>query len=619
MRQLLNDISALTGLIESGKIETGIRRVGAELEMFLVDKARRPAPLAMEVLQEANDPRLTTELARFNLEANAPPQVFGGDCLSVLERELSEVVQKVRHAAEKHNAEVVLTGILPTLQLSDLSLDNMAPIPRYFALNEAMRRLRHGGQFRVNIKGLDELDVVHDNVMLESCNTSFQIHFQTGPEEFATLYNTAQAVTAPVLAAAVNSPTLLGQRLWHETRVALFQQSIDNRSSSQLMRGARPRVTFGEKWVDESVIEIFKEDVARFHVVLATEEDQVEAPDAILPQLYALRLHNGTIYRWNRACYGITDGIPHLRVENRVLPAGPTILDQVANAAFFYGLMAAMHDEYGHIDQKLDFDDAKANFFAAARHGLQAQFTWVHGRTYTAGALILNHLLPLAREGLTKQNVLPQDIERYLTVIEDRVKSGRTGAQWMHVSLAGMAGRGTRDKRLRTLTGAMIARQRQGDPVHTWELATIDEQDDWRDSFQTVGQIMTDDLFTIGPDDLIDLAASVMDWEGIRYLPVEDENGVLVGLLTQADVLRMVGQGMAKGENNIAVKDVMQTEFPTALPDCPTMEALEILRRPDVGCLPVVNADRHLLGILTVADFLDVAASLMQTELSREL
>jgi len=615
MRSLLDDIDALKKLIEGGGIESGIRRVGAELEMFLIDRARRPAPIAMEVLARADDARLTTELARFNVEANTAPQIFGGGCLSLLERELSELVQKVRRAAEAENADVILTGILPTLELADLSLANMSPKPRYFALNEAMKRLQRGG-FRVHIKGLDELDVTHDNVMLESCNTSFQIHFQAGAEEFAQLYNLAQAVTAPVLAAAVNSPTLLGQRLWHETRVALFQQSIDARSSAQMMRGARPRVTFGEQWLDDSVIEIFREDVARFHVVLADAEETGELPEDGLPRLAALRLHNGTVYRWNRPCYGIHDGKAHLRVENRVLPAGPTIIDQVANAAFYYGLMAAMQDEYGRIEEKMDFDDAKANFFAAARHGLQAQFTWVHGRTYTAGSLILDHLLPLAREGLKKQSVLPQDIERYLTVLEDRVKSGRTGSQWMHVSLAGMAGRGTRDTRLRTLTGAILARQKQGDPVHTWELATLDEQEDWRDSYQTVGQMMTRDLYTIGPEDLVDLAASVMDWQGIHYMPVEDEDGIIVGLLTQNHVLRMVGKGRSK-EDAVAVKDVMQTDFVTCAPSCTSLEALKAMRDNPVKCLPVVDAERRLLGIITEADFLDAAAVLMESELTK--
>ena len=612
MRSLLDDIDALSRLLEEGRIESGIRRVGAELEMFLIDKRRRPAPVAMEVLERANDPRLTTELARFNIEANTAPQIFGERCLSSLERELSDVVQVVRKAAEDVGADVLLTGILPTLDLADLSLDNMSPKPRYFALNEAMIKLRRGN-FRVHIKGLDELDVVHDNVMLESCNTSFQIHFQAGADEFAQLYNLAQAVTAPVLAAAVNSPTLLGQRLWHETRVALFQQSIDARSTAQMMRGARPRVTFGETWLDNSVIEIFKEDIARFHVVLAdAEEGKLDEND--LPLLSALRLHNGTVYRWNRPCYGIHDGKAHLRVENRVLPAGPTIVDQVANAAFYYGLMAAMIDEYGHIEEQLDFDDAKANFFAAARHGLQAQFTWIHGRTYTAGSLILDHLLPLAREGLKKQNVQAGDIDRYLNVLEDRVKSGRTGSQWFHVSLAGMYGRGTRDSRLHALTSAMLARQKQGDPVHTWELAGADEQEDWRDSFQTVGQMMTRDLYTIGPEDLVDLAAAVMDWEGIRFMPVEDERGVLVGLLTQKHVLRMVGQGK---KGNIAVKDVMQTDFVTCAPGCSTLEALQAMRENPVKCLPVVDNERCLLGIVTEADFLDAAAVLMENELSR--
>jgi gamma-glutamyl:cysteine ligase YbdK (ATP-grasp superfamily) len=475
-KALLDDVHALDRMLANPDMfESGVRRVGAEQEMFLVDEHMRPAPVSTEVLARAGDDRLTTELAKFNLEANLAPHVFGGRCLRGLEMELEEVLSVTRAAAEACGARVMLAGILPTLRRSDLGLDNMSPKPRYLALNRAMTELR-GGDFHVLVKGVDELEIHHDNVMLESCTTSFQVHFQVAPDEFARLYNLAQAVAAPVLAVAVNSPVLLGQRLWKETRIALFQRSVDSRSKAHQERGHRPRVSFGDAWVRESVLEIFREDIARFRILLATgmDEDPLgELDRGEVPRLSALRLHNGTVYRWNRACYGVADGKAHLRIENRVLPAGPTVIDEIANAAFFFGLMAALADEYGDIDKVMDFDDAKNNFFAAARTGLKAQFTWVGGRTVTAAGLIVDELLPMARAGLEQAGIDSVDVDRYLGVIEDRVSSGGTGAQWMLESLAGMAGEATPDIRERTLTASILEQQRAGAPVHTWSLSVL--------------------------------------------------------------------------------------------------------------------------------------------------
>ncbi|MEX1368387.1 MAG: glutamate-cysteine ligase family protein, partial [Nannocystaceae bacterium] len=452
VKALLDDVNALEQMLEDEMFETGIRRIGAEQEMFLVDRTMGPASVAMELLEQTSDERLTTELARFNLEANLTPHVYGGDCLRVLERELHEVVDEARRAAAVCGADVLLAGILPTLRKTHLGLDNMCPIPRYHALNRAMTKLR-GGDFHVVIKGLDELETTHDNVMLESCNTSFQIHFQVAPKEFARLYNVAQAVTAPVLAAAVNSPVLLGRRLWNETRVALFQRSVDARSSHHQSRGLRPRVSFGDSWIRDSVLEIFREDIALFRSVLGQQDYHSSRADLAagrIPKLQALRLHNGTVYRWNRACYGwsATDK-PHLRIENRVLPAGPSIVDEVANAAFYFGLMSGVTAEYEDISKVMEFDDAKNNFFAAARHGMGAQFHWVGGETITASALILDRLLPLAREGLRLSNIDEEDVARYLDIIEQRARTQTTGASWALRSLAGMASTTSVDQRHR--------------------------------------------------------------------------------------------------------------------------------------------------------------------------
>ena len=336
MAALLNDVRALERMLETGMIETGVRRVGAEQEMFLVNKGYRPAPLALKALEAIDDPHFTTELAQFNLEANLPVYPFAGRFLSDMEKDLRRLLELALDRLGTLDAKLVLTGILPSLRLEDLGLHNMTPMPRYYALNDSMKALR-GGDFKTRIKGTDELFARHDNVMLEACNTSFQLHFQVGPEEFAFLYNIAQLITAPLLSAAVNSPMLLGKRLWHETRVALFEQSVDVRSEAHQIRGGRRRVSFGDRWVDNSVMEIFKDDIARFRAVLSTDldPDPMELVEqGIAPQLSALKLHNGTVYRWNRACYGVHENVAHLRIENRVLPAGPTVIDEMANAAF---------------------------------------------------------------------------------------------------------------------------------------------------------------------------------------------------------------------------------------------------------------------------------------------
>jgi CBS domain-containing protein/gamma-glutamylcysteine synthetase len=620
VKALLDDVNALEDMLERDMFETGVRRIGAEQEMFLVDRTMGPAPVATEILARANDPRLTTELARFNLEANITPHVFGGDCLRKLEQELDEVVAKARAVANEFGAHVLLVGILPTLRKSDLGLDNMTPNPRYFALNRAMSKLR-GGDFHVLIKGLDELETTHDNVMLESCNTSFQIHFQVAPKEFARLYNVAQAVTAPVLAAAVNSPVLLGRRLWNETRVALFQRSVDARSSAHQARGLRPRVSFGDAWVKESVLEIFREDIALFRVVLGQQEYQSSRADLTagrVPKLQALRLHNGTVYRWNRACYGWSDHeAPHLRIENRVLPAGPTILDEVANAAFYFGLMSGVTSEYEDIAQVMEFDDAKNNFFAAARHGLGAQFRWVGGESYTASALILDRLLPLARAGLRRSQIDEEDITRYLDIIEARVRSQNTGSTWALRSLAQMAPHTSLDQRHRRIAKAMLEHQLDGQsPVHTWEPCQIGRDDAWRDAYRTVGQIMSTQLLTVRPEDLVDLAASMMDWEKIRHVPVEDDQGRLVGIVSHRALLRLVARGQG-GTTQVVVKDIMRRDPVSVTPQTPTIEAMKLMRDRAVGSLPVLEGDK-LVGIITEHDLIDVSAKLLERFLAEE-
>ena len=617
MRALLEDLRALEFMIATDRFETGVTRIGAEQEMFLVDRSMRPAPISLEVLERAKDSRLTTEIARFNLEANLTPLSLSGKCFAKMESELTELLSKVRTSAGKLDADVLLSGILPTLKKSDLTLDNLAPMPRYQALNRGVIGLR-GGPFSIHIKGLDELQISHDNIMMESCNTSFQVHFQTSPAEFVTHYNMAQAVTAPVLAAAVNSPLLFGHRLWQETRVALFQHSTDARSRTQLARSHPTRVSFGDKWLEHSVVELFHDQISRFRPIMITQPD--EDPFRVLargetPLLSALRMHNGTVWRWNRACYGVADGLAHLRIENRALPSGPTVRDEMANAAFFVGLMTALPRVYGAIEKRLSFEDAKENFFAAARHGLNAQLKWIDGTSSSASSLILNQLVPLARAGLRESNIDSSDIDQYLGVLEDRVRSRQTGAQWMLDSLASLSVHEPTEMRARTLTSTILARQKESQPVHEWKLAEANESTDWGQSYQTVGQFMATDLFTVRPNDLVDLAASLMDWRHIRHVPVEDENGHLVGLITHRGLLRLLSRGSKDSDgSSLTVREIMKPNPTCVSSVTSTLEAIEIMRESRIGCLPVVD-DNQLVGIVTSYDFLTATASLFKQHL----
>jgi len=618
-KALLDDLRALDFMLDNNLIESGVRRMGAEQEMFLIDEQLRPAPVAMKVLELAGDPRLTTEIARFNLEANLTPLLLSGDCFSQMHSELNDVLTRARASAKQCGADVLLTGILPTLHKSDLTLDNLTPAPRYKQLNESIFKLR-GGPLNIHIKGLDELNLMHDNIMMESCNTSFQIHFQVNPQEFAALYNLAQVITAPALALAVNSPFLFGHRLWQETRLALFQHSTDARSQTQQARSHPTRVSFGDHWIHQSVLELFQEQIARFRLIMINEPG--ENPLSVLargevPLLNALRMHNGTIWPWNRACYGVADGVAHLRIENRALPSGPTVLDEIANTAFFVGLMLALPKEYGDVSKLMSFDDAKSNFFAAARHGLGAQFDWINGRAYPAASLVLDHLLPLARVGLEQEGVATSDVARYLDVIEERVRTGQTGSQWMMKSFQAIGDR-PREVKNRLITKEILTLQQEETPVHHWPVLKLRELDDWTQSYQTVGQFMTTDLFTVRPDDLVDLAASVMNWRHIRHVPVENDEGRLVGLVSHRAILRLLSRHNIGEEGDVTVLEIMTPDPLTVSSTTPTLQALEIMRCNRVGCLPVVD-DGRLIGIVTSFDFLEAAATIFEERLVANL
>ncbi len=617
IRTLLKDVQALEYMLKNDWVESDVIRIGAEQEMCLVDqKTLKPAPVAVDALEKLKKYKwIDSELARFNLETNLTPRVFKGNCLSKMEQELVTNLEKIKVKVKKLDAEIILTGILPTLRKFDLEMHNLTPKPRYFALMESINSQLIGNAYELRLSGIDELLVKHDSPLLEACNTSFQVHLQVTPKSFVKMYNIAQTLAAPVMAIGANSPIVFGKRLWHETRIALFQQALDVRTTHDHMRERSPRVSFGSGWLDKSIMEIYKEDIARFRVLLSaeTEEDSFDLiAQGKAPKLKALQVHNSTVYRWNRPCYGISDnGKPHLRIENRVLPAGPTVVDEVANAAFWLGAMVGMAEKYEDIRTKISWEDVRDNFGKAAKFGIDSQFTWFGDKKIGACELVLKELLPLARRGLQLQKVDDADIKKYLGIIEQRAKVHMNGARWQLRAFTHLIKEVNRDEALTIMTNSIIKNQTKGLPVHKWELPMVKDLTDYSPTKLLVDELMETDLFTVHETDLIDFVAEMMDWRKIRYMPVENTKGKLCGLITSRLLLRhFTNQNRLEVKNENAVRDIMITTPITISPEATVMEAMYLMRDNKIGCLPVVK-DKELIGIITEMDFLRVSGRLM--------
>ncbi len=610
---ILKDMKALEYMLDKGMFESGIARIGAEQELCFVDRFFRPAMVGTEILGLLDDEHFTTELAKFNIECNLDPLVFEGDGLRNMEKHLRQLLEKVMAAATQVDAKMVLTGILPTIRKSDLEFENITPYERYRCLNDAMVKMR-GGDFEFNIKGTDELITKHNTMLFEACNTSFQIHLQVDADAFVDSYNWAQAIAAPVLAASSNSPLLFGKRLWDESRIAVFEQTVDLKNLNNPDRDVKSRVDFGTDWLKESITEIFKYDIAYYKLLLAghIDEDALEQlKNNKVPKLRALNLHNGTIYKWNRPCYGITNGKPHLRIENRYVPSGPTIVDEIATAAFWLGLMAAIPEYVKSIADHFDFDHAKHNFLKAAQVGLGAQFRWTHGKVRTAEELILTELLPLARKGLNNKNINPEDIDRYLNIIEGRVRNHQTGSIWLNTAFTKLIKKASREEAVVAVTAGMLRRQESDEPVHLWDLPNIRESGSWANKFKYVRQIMSQELYTVQEEDLVELAASVMDWRKIHHIPVENEQGEVVGIMSSADVLKYYSKKVEHDAAELTVNDIMTKHPVTVTADTLTTEALRMMRQYNLGCLPVVKGMK-IIGIVTEYDFICIAEQLFE-------
>lgn len=609
VKLLLKDFHVLESLIVGERLEREVRRVGYELELNFLDKDFEPACVGTDVCKSLNDPRFTTEFSRFNLEINSEPAVLAGTCFADMERELEAAMARIQAQAARYDSSVLLTGIIPTLSKAHITPDALTPEPRYQTLYE-IRRLLKGELYEYRIQGIDEL-LTRDNIALFAGSvTSFQIHLQVDPVDLVDSYNWAQLLAGPALASATNSPLFLGKRLWHETRIELFEQATDTRVPDHSGTRNRPRVFFGDKWLDQSVLELLQEDIIAFDPLFRPAN--VEDPHAALqegrtPRLDAWTLFNGSIYRWNRLCYGRVQGRPSLRIENRILPSGPTIQDMVANAAFWTGAMAGLPRRYRGVQKRFDFALAKENFFKAARYGLDVRFCWFDGPA-TARELILDELLPLAEAGLLAAGVDEEDSKRLLGIVRDRTASGRTGAHWMVNSFLELQKGAKPERALRTLTAGMLARQDSGLPVHRWQTVKPNEGGSWLSQFSPVHKVMTTVLYKVKVEDALDLVMHLMQWKNVAHVPVEQESGEFAGIITRTVIMNLMLT--PAGIESLKAGEVMTEGNLSITPCTPLKTALQLMQDNSVSYLPVLD-DSGIVGLVTEHDLLKVVHGLV--------
>ncbi|MEV0591966.1 glutamate--cysteine ligase [Nonomuraea cavernae] len=462
-------LDVLARMLRESRFEHDRPLAGLEIELNIVDSAGEANMRNAEVLAAIARPDWATELGQFNVEINVQPQDLRGDGALRLENDVRARLNHAEIRARSEGGHLVLIGILPTLREEDIGEGTLSSNPRYRLLNEQIFAAR-GEDLHLAIEGVEQLDTHADSLAPEAACTSVQLHLQVSPETFAAHWNAAQAIAGPQVAVAANSPYLFGKELHRETRIALFEQATDTRPDELKAQGVRPRVWFGERWIT-SVFDLFEENVRYYPALLPLCED--EDPRDVLdqgriPQLHELTLHNGTIYRWNRPVYAVADGAPHLRVENRVLPAGPTVVDIAANAAFYYGLMRVLPYAERPIWSQMSFAAAEENLAAAARYGIDSRLYWPGLGEVSAAELILRRLLPMAGEGLALWDVDGAVADRLLGVIEGRCLTGRTGATWQVEKVRAIGG--DRHEALRLMTLEYIERMHGNEPVHTWEV-----------------------------------------------------------------------------------------------------------------------------------------------------
>jgi gamma-glutamyl:cysteine ligase YbdK (ATP-grasp superfamily) len=462
------DVFAL--MLDDFSFDADYPMTGLEIELNLVDPVHQPAMRNAEVLEHMQDPGFQTELGQFNLELNVPPRLIAEDGLAAYDDYITAALARANYHAAAFDTSIVMIGILPTLTTDHTVPANLSKNGRYLVLNEEILTVRGEG-ITLDIRGIDHLRTQTESIAPEAACTSLQFHLQVAPGEFANYWNAAQVIAGIQVALAANSPFLFGHQLWAETRIALFEQATDTRPEELKAQGVRPRVWFGERWIT-SIFDLFEENVRYFPPLLSISdpEDPLEVLRAGgVPRLAELRLHNGTVYRWNRPVYDIMAGRPHLRVENRVLPAGPTVIDMMANAALYFGLVRALAEDDRPLWTQMPFSVAEDNFHAAARRGIEAPVWWPRLGEIRATDLFLEVLLPRAAEGLDRFGVDAGLRDKMLGIIEQRCLTGRNGASWQVETINRLEAAGaTRPAALRTMLARYEQLQRTNEPVHTW-------------------------------------------------------------------------------------------------------------------------------------------------------
>jgi len=597
IQHLIQDLEVLETMLKEQRFDGYPLKIGAEQEFCLVDEDYSPASESKELLENLDDSDFTTEIGTYNLELNSPPLLLESDCFSKLYNLFKNKLERAQQEAQRENRHIILTGILPTIRLKHTSEKYMTNEARYKVLNDTLKSARQQ-HFQVSIKGVDELNLKNKSVMLEASNTSFQTHLQIVPERFVDQYNWAQAIAGPVLSSCTNSPLLFGKELWAETRIALFTQSIDTRAHTFSHQEREGRVSFGTDWEKGGVTNLFKNHIAHFNSLLSSpdlQDSKQQLKEGVTPKLTALSLHNGTIYKWNRVCYGVAHNRPHLRIECRYIPSGPTLADEIATMMLWVGLMLAQKDGYEQISSKLDFKDVKSNFFKAARYGLETQLHWF-GELITAQKLLIEVLLPLARKALVKAHITVTDIDRYFGILEERINQGN-GSQWSIKNFRNLTKTQTNFEALQNLTRHMCEYQFKEEGIAGWQAADPEKQF-LSEGLRIVKHKMNTKLLVVHEEDSLELVFHLMQWKNIHHLPVLNQAKELVGILSWTDLIKGELQDL-----NVKVNTAMSTDLITVSQEAKLTEARKLMAQHQINCLPVTRK-KQLLGILTSNDLL---------------
>jgi len=596
--QILKDLEAFDFMLLNDLIDTGSSTIGVEQEIVLIDEMGDPYPKGVEILADINDEHFTSEIARFNLEANLDPLQLENDCFSRMENDLTGLLTLGNAVANRHGGSFYLTGVLPTIVRGHLDFGYMTPVDRYQVLSEELRGIRQA-DFQVHLQGVDDLQMNMASILFEACNTSFQMHLQINPQEFVAQHNWSQMIAGAVLAGATNAPILFGRELWHENRIAIFKQSLDTRNYNSHYREKAARVSFGRNWLEGSPSDLWKNDVARFPLVFRgseTPDPMRQINEGIMPELRSVRLHSGTTYTWNRLCYGLHKNVAHIRIECRYLPAGPSAVDEVANMVFWVGLMKAMPKE-PFFWRNEDFRAYKENFFKAARYGLHNVLYW-KGKRVPAKLLILDELIPMARKALIEEGVSTIDIDKYLGIIANRVSGENTGSDWSIRNFRKLLSTFKPALACRILVQESLNFQRENLPVSSWsDITKTDLSHYFTKHFDdlTVADIMSTEILTIHGNANLQTARSIMEWRNIHHLIVEGEDQTCLKLLS-ANLL------LQDYDETTILNDLELFEPLVVGPETGILHAKALMFEKGQDSIAVCEAGK-VVGILTSKDF----------------